>query len=151
HTDSAPAVMGNTPDVVGLLALRTARSGGDTVLVSAQTLHNIMRDERPDLLERLYAPYHFDRAIEINPGESKTLHAPVFTHRGALAIRYFRYYIPKGHSVAGEPLSAFDLEALDFLEQVANRPEVQVHFAMERGDIQFVSNTFVLHSRTAFE
>ncbi len=151
HTDSSPALMGNTPDVVGLLALRAAKSGGETVLVSAQTLHNILLEERPDLLERLYAPYHFDRAVELNPGESRTLFAPVFSYNGALAVRYFRYYIPKGHEAAGAPLTEVDIEALDYLESAASRPEVEVSFAMERGDIQFVSNTFVLHSRTPFE
>ena len=31
------------------------------------------------------------------------------------------------------------------------REELAVTFQMERGDMQFVNNRFVLHSRTAFE
>ena len=31
------------------------------------------------------------------------------------------------------------------------RPELQVQFEMQRGDIQFTNNVFVLHSRTAFD
>jgi len=150
HTDSAPALLLNTPDVVGLFALRVAMSGGESKLVSAQTLHNLILRERPDLLERLYRPYHFDRSAEWRPGEPRTLDAPVFTYNGSLAIRYFRFYIPKGHDLAGEPLGPADTEPLDFLESVADREEIQAIFSMEPGDIQLVNNIFILHNRTGF-
>jgi len=151
HTDSAPALMGNTPDVIGLMALRVARSGGESALVSASTVHNVLRRENPRLLRRLYQPYHFDRSVEWRPGEDRTLFAPVFRWNGSLEVRYFRHYIPKGHALAEAPLGAEDVEALDALEEVANRPDLQVRFAMEPGDIQLVSNVFVLHSRTHYE
>ena len=150
HTDSAPALMGNTPDVVGLLALQVAKQGGASALVSAQTVHNVLLRERPDYLERLYAPYHFDRRAELRAGEPCTLFAPVLTYNGSVAVRYFRFYIPKGYELMHAPLTAADIEPLDFLDAVMNRTELQVHFEMQRGDMQFVSNRFVLHSRTAF-
>ncbi len=151
HTDSAPALMGSTPDAIGLLALQVAKSGGESKLVSACTLHNILREERPDCLARLYRTYHFDRRAEIRPGEPQTLKAPIFTYEDALVIRYFRFYIPKGHDLAGAPLAAEDIEAMDYLESITGREELQVCFDMQRGDIQLVSNNFVLHSRTPFE
>jgi len=151
HTDSAPALLGNTPDVVGLLALQVAKSGGASALVSAHAVHKILQAERPDYLARLHQPYHFDRRAELRPGEPPTLLAPVFTNDGSLRVRYFRFYIPKGHEVAGVPLTASDQEPLDYLEEVMNRPELAITFEMERGDIQFVNNTTILHSRTAFE
>jgi hypothetical protein len=151
HTDSAPSLMGNTPDIVGLLALRVARSGGASKLVSAQTLHNVIQSSRPDHLTRLYQPYHFDRSVELRAGEPQTLHAPIFRYRDALSVRYFRYYIPKGHDLAKTPLRETDVEPLDSLDDAANRDELQVSFDMQRGDMQFVNNTFILHSRTAFE
>ena len=151
HTDSSAAYAGYTPDIVSLLALQTAKSGGMTAIVSAQTLHNILREERPDCLQRLYAPYFFDRRAELRPGESPTLFAPVFTFRDALAIRYFRFNLMKGHETACAPLTQADSEAIDVLESVSRREELAVSFPMQRGDIQFVNNRFVLHSRTAFE
>lgn len=150
HTDGAPAWMGVTPDVLGLFALRTARSGGASVLVSGQTVHNVILQERPDCLEQLYKPYYFDRTAETRPGDSAFLRAPVFRFDGSLCTRYFRYYITQGHALAGVPLQDADLEALDVLEDVTNRPELQAVFEMEPGDIQLVSNFFVLHSRTAY-
>lgn len=151
HTDSAPVMAGHFPEIVGLLALATAKSGGESAIVSAATLHNIVLAERPDLLDRLYAPYHFDRRAELPPGAPPTLFAPVFTYRGRVAIRYLRFYIPKGHEQAGVPLTAADLEPLDFIDEAMQRPEMPVTFAMDPGDMQFVNNVFILHSRTAFE
>jgi len=151
HTDSSAAYAGYTPDIVSLLALRTAKAGGTTGIVSAQTVHNILREERPDCLQRLYAPYYFDRRAELRPGESPTLLAPVFACGDSLSIRYFRFNVARGHETAGAPLTPPDSDALDFLESVCRREELAVRFPMERGDMQFVNNRFVLHSRTAFE
>src|ERR1051325_8415940 len=58
HTDSSAAYAGYTPDIVSLLAFQPAKTGGMTALVSAQTVHNILLQERPDCLERLYAPFY---------------------------------------------------------------------------------------------
>ena len=151
HTDSAPMFQCHTPDIVALFALQTAKSGGSTALVSAQTLHNIILEERPDCLERLYRGYHFDRRAELKPGESPTLFAPIFTFDGCLKIRHFPFYIHKAPEITGIALTAADIEPLEFLDSVCQREGLTVTFDMEPGDMQFVSNTFILHSRTAYE
>ncbi len=151
HTDSAPVMAGFFPEIVGLLALHTAKRGGESAIISGSTLHNVVLDERPNLLDRLYAPYHFDRRAELPEGEAPTLLAPVFTYRNGVAIRYLRFYIPKGHELVGAPLTAADIEPLDFIDAVMTRPELPVTFDMEPGDMQFVNNVFILHSRTEFE
>jgi alpha-ketoglutarate-dependent taurine dioxygenase len=151
HTDSSACYAGYTPDIVSLLGLQTAKTGGLTALVSAQTVHNILRRERPECLRRLYEPYYFDRRAELRPGDSPTLFAPVFSCDQALAIRFFRFNLVKGHETAGVPLTPADLEAVEALEDVCRRQELAVRFAMQRGDMQFVNNRTVLHSRTAFE
>jgi alpha-ketoglutarate-dependent taurine dioxygenase len=151
HTDSSAAYAGYTPDIVSLLALQTAKEGGQSALVSAQTLHNILRADFPDDLRRLYRPYYFDRRAELRPGESATLEAPVFSFAGALAVRYFRFNLMRGHETAGVKLTGADLEPLARLEEICHRPDLPVTFEMERGDMQFVNNRFILHSRTAFE
>ena len=150
HTDSSAAYAGYTPDIVALLALCTARSGGLSKIVSAQTVHNLLREERPDYLRRFYEPFYFDRRAELRPGESPTILTPVFAYKDTLSIRYFRFNLLRGHETAGVPLTTADLDALDFFESVCRREELAVSFQMERGDMQFVNNRFVLHSRTGF-
>ena len=48
HTDSC--------DMVALLCLKTAKSGGESALVSSMTIYNEMYEQRPDLLELLFQP-----------------------------------------------------------------------------------------------
>jgi hypothetical protein len=151
HTDSPSRVAGNTPDAIGLLVLRTAKTGGESALVSGYALHNILRKERPDVLRRLYRPFWVDRRAELPPGEDPVLPVPVFTFDGRLTVRYLRFYITKGQEWKGEPLRSADVEALDVFEEVMLRPGVAVKVPAERGDLQLVSNTFLLHSRTSYE
>lgn len=151
HTDGGPMFGGGTADVVGLLCLQEARSGGWSALVSAETVHNILRQERPDLLERLYGAYFWDRRAELADGESPVLEAPIFRWDRRLQVRHFPFYIHRAPEVTGVELGPRDREALEFLDQVLQRPGLAVMFAMERGDIQFIDNRRILHSRTAYE
>ncbi len=152
HTDSPSRVSGITPDFIGLLVLHTAKSGGDSVLASGYALHNVLREERPDILARLYRPFWVDRRAELPPGEEPVLPVPVFAFDdGKLTLRYLRFYITKGQEWKGEPLTEADLEALDTFEEVMHRPGMAVRVPMERGDMQWISNTFVLHSRAPYE
>src|SRR6266852_2828911 len=121
HTDSPSMLPGHTPDIVCLLALQTAKSGGESAIMSANTVHNVILAERPECLDRLYAPYHVDRRAELPPGEPPTLPVPVFAHDGRLAVRYLRLYITKGHEVAGAPLTSADTDPLDYLDDVMRR------------------------------
>jgi hypothetical protein len=151
HTDSPSRVAGHTPDYIGLLVLRTAKAGGESALVSGYAVHNILRKERPDVLRRLYQPFWVDRRAELPPGEDPVLPVPVFSFDGRLTLRYLRFYITKGQEWKSEPLTSEDIEALDVFEEVMRRPDVPVMIPLERGDLQLISNTFLLHSRTSDE
>jgi hypothetical protein len=48
-------------DVVALLCLRRAKSGGLSSIVSSMAVHNVMAQRRPDLVARLYQPFPVDR------------------------------------------------------------------------------------------
>ena len=54
HTDGS--------DLVGLLCLRTARSGGLSCVANAVAIHNQLVRERPDLAAALYEPLPYDTA-----------------------------------------------------------------------------------------
>ncbi|MDP3983802.1 MAG: TauD/TfdA family dioxygenase, partial [Acidimicrobiia bacterium] len=54
HADQLPV------DVLGLFCVRAARSGGSSALVSVDAVHNVVLEERPDLLEVLYQPFNLD-------------------------------------------------------------------------------------------
>ena len=145
HTDSC--------DVVGLLCLRTAKSGGLSSLVSSTTIFNEMRRLRPDLLRVLLAPIKTDRRGEVPEGGKPYFSIPVFNwHEGLLSAIYQRQYIESARRFPGvAPLTAVQIEALDLFDELANDPHLNLTMELQPGDIQLVHNHTILHDRTAFE
>lgn len=145
HTDSC--------DVVGLLCLRPAKSGGLSSLVSSTTIFNEIRRRRPDLARVLLGPIETDRRGEIPTGAEPYFSIPVFNwHKGYLSAIYQRQYIESARRFPGvPPLTSEQLEALDMLDALANDPALNLEMELQRGDIQLVHNHTILHDRTAFE
>jgi len=145
HTDSC--------DVVGLLCLRTAKSGGLSSLVSSTTIFNEMRRRRPDLLRVLLDPIETDRRGEVPEGGKPYFSIPVFNwHEGLLSAIYQRQYIESARRFPGvAPLSPLQFQALDLFDELANDPSLNFAMDLQPGDIQFVHNHTILHDRTAFE
>ncbi|HYT89788.1 MAG TPA: TauD/TfdA family dioxygenase [Gemmataceae bacterium] len=150
HTDNSFGT--EILDYVGLLCLRTARSGGLSQMVSAVAVHNVLRERDPDALQTLYQPFHFDQRGGVRPGEAPTTVAPVFERRGdELLCRYLRYWIHTGHEKANVPLTPAQQHALDALDAVAADPALRVEFALAPGQMYFINNRWILHNRTAFD
>ena len=144
HTDSA--------DVVGLLCIREAKEGGKSLLVSAETIYNRMKQERPDLLEKLFDPIATDRRGEIPDGAKPYMEIPVLSWlEGYLTVFYQRQYIESAQRFDGAMrLSAEHVEALDMFDALANNPELCFGMQLQPGDLQFVYNHSQLHDRTGF-
>jgi hypothetical protein len=135
-------------DVVGLLCVRTALSGGASRIVSAGEVHNIISTERPDLLPIFYGGFYNSRRGHGQATSSARV--PVFAS-GSHGLEC--YYLPATIRQAAEEgyaLSGADEEALGFLEAVANRPGVFLDMDFRVGDIQFLNNRTILHSRTDY-
>ena len=145
HTDSC--------DVVGLLCLRTAKSGGLSSLVSSTTIFNEMRRRRPDLLKVLLDPIETDRRGEVPKGGKPYFSIPVFNwHEGLVSAIYQRQYIESARRFPGvAPLGPLQIQALDLFDELANDPELNLMMELQPGDMQFVHNHTILHDRTAFE
>ncbi len=139
-------------DIVGLLCLRHAKEGGLSSLVSGMTIYNVILNEHPEYLPVLYRGFRFDRR-EQNPRFLKSISdlIPIFSNvDGDLSIRYVRSIINAASIKLNQPLSNFEVEILDFIESVTERPGVLLNMGFQEGDIQFVNNYTVLHARTAF-
>ncbi len=145
HTDSC--------DVVGLLCLKTARSGGLSALVSSVTIFNEMRRRRPDLARLLFQPIATDRRGEVPVGQKPYFLIPVFNWcEGHLSAIYQRQYIDSAQRFPDAPrLTPALTEALDLFDALANDPALHFTMALEPGDVQLVNNHTLLHDRTGFE
>lgn len=138
-------------DYVGLLCLKTAKSGGISQNVSGYAVHNTLLEEHPDVLQTLYQPLHVDRRGGFREGEPPTVRRPVIAWDGSeIVVRYLRYWIEVGQEKAGKPLTADERRALDVFDAVLARPELRVEFSLKPGQMYFINNRWILHNRTAF-
>ncbi len=144
HTDSA--------DVVGLLCLKEAMEGGDSLLVSAETIYNHMRQTRPDLLALLFDPIATDRRGEVPEGQQPFMTIPPLSwHAGRLTVFYQRQYIDSAQRFDGAMrLTPAHIEALDMFDALANDERLHLKMRLQPGDMQFVYNHAQLHDRTGF-
>jgi hypothetical protein len=144
HTDSA--------DVVGLLCLREAKQGGDSLLVSTASVYNEIRAKRPDLASVLFREIPTDRRGEVPEGRNPWFDIPVLSwHAGRLTGMYQRQYIDSSQRFPEAPrLTPEVVEALDLFDATANAPHLGLTMRLAPGDMQFVHNHGMLHDRTGF-
>lgn len=145
HTDSA--------DIVGLMCLKTAKSGGGSLLVSTETIYNEMNKQRPDLLKVLFEPIATDRRGEVPEGERPFFEIPVLNwFQGKLTGMYQRQYIESAQRFPEtKRLTQQHIEAFDLFDKLANDPKLHMRMDLKQGDLQFVYNHSQLHDREGFE
>jgi len=141
-------------DVIGMLCLVKALSGGVSGYASAHTIYNEILASRPALLEPLFAGFRYHRRGEQLPGEPPITPGPVpvlSSCEGELSVVFLRAYMEMAAKELGEPLLEPEVAALDYFEEVAARPDVKLDFILEPGEAIFFNNCTMLHNRTAFE
>jgi len=145
HTDSC--------DIVALLCLKPAKRGGLSSLTSSMTVYNVMREQRPDLLARLFIPLATDRRGEVPDGKLPWFDIPVFNqHEGRLSAIYAPHYVRSSQRFPdARRLTAEDMAALEMFDRLAEDPTLRLDMEFRPGDMQFVHNHTTLHDRTAFE
>jgi len=144
HTDAG--------DMVGLLCLRRSLEGGLSSIVSSVTVHNEILANHPEYLGLLYNGFYYIRreAALTERGVSERP-IPVFGARdGVVSCRYIRNQINAGAVKRGVPLTTLEQAALDYLDECTRRPDLKLDMDLEPGDIQFINNYTILHSRTGF-
>ena len=148
HTDNSYNL---PPNYVSLLCLETAKEGGLSGLISFYTTHNIMLNEYPEVLQRLYEPFWFERHREHAPNDNLVSRKPMFEYDGkTLGVSLGLSRINDGYKLMKEILDDETATALDTLGKVLERPGLGKTFTFSRGQIQIVNNRKLGHRRTAF-
>jgi len=149
HTDNS--YNNAAPHYVGLLCLRTAMEGGVSGIVSFATAHDEMKRRHPELLERLFKPFHFDRQREHAPGDVMTTFHPMLEHEGGrLIARLSHFQVKNGYKLAGIPIDNAGAAALEAFEAILNEPGMSARFHFEPGQMQLIDNRALGHKRTSF-
>ena len=146
HTDTA--------DVVALIVMRTAKSGGRSMICSSVAIRNEIAATRPDLLAELYKPFYWSWKGQEAPGESPYYQQPIYTeHDGKFSCRHIWTHVLAAHENFPElpPLTDRQLEAVALVNDLANDPRFHFSMMFEPGDIQLLNNHVTYHARTEFE
>jgi len=139
-------------DIVGLCCLETAQSGGLSAVASSVAVYNAMLRSRPDLVKVLSQPFYADRRGEESEGQKPYYITPIFIwHKGRMFNRFNRTFIDSAQRFNEVPrLTKLQIEALDTVAAYCKDSVFRLDMKLERGDMQFVNNYCVLHSRTAY-
>lgn len=154
HTNEKLAYHTDHSDSVGLLCLNPSKSGGLSTLASAITVHNELVRRRPDLVPHLHQPFAFDHRGEQPEAWKRPFYlSPAYTvHNGRLSVYMSRSAIYAAQRFDGAPkLSDEADEALNLMQDLCHEDGIRLDMTFKPGDVQFLSNYTILHSRTAYE
>jgi hypothetical protein len=143
HTDAC--------DYVGLLCLQTPMSGGASRIASSVTVYNTMLKSRPELVEALCGDYYRSRSGEISAGDLPYFAQPIFSfHEGYFSATGAGAVIDKAQKLPGVPkFTPVQKEAIEVYRQTVNEIALDIDF--KRGDIQFLNNFVMLHTRREYQ
>lgn len=136
-------------DVVALLCVRPALSGGRSIVVSAVAVHNAMVREHPELAEVLYEPWWRDLRRGDDPDGFAA--SPVFAvdEQDRLVADYGPDYIRSAQRSPHVPrLTRRQRDAMAAMDELMSRLAVTMDF--QPGDMQFLNNHAVWHRRTEY-
>jgi hypothetical protein len=161
-SNEALAFHSDTTDVLALLCVRSAPSGGDTALVSSlRVFHELAALDARDALAALRTGfvYAYPDTAQVTEGDTARRLAvlerervPVFSERcGRISCRYLRAFIELAEHRHGRRLSDTERRALDLFDRIAARRDLQLRLRLEPGDLLLVNNYTALHARTAFD
>jgi len=140
-------------DVVGLLCLRTARRGGTSRIASSVTVYDELLARRPDLVPLLYEPFPLDVRNEDASGRLRWIPIPPCCFAdGRLRTFYHSDYFRSVTRHDDVPPFTPEKQALiDLYEEIAATPGIYLDMELRPGDVQWLSNHTIVHSRTAYE
>lgn len=145
HADSS--------DVVGLLCLKTGKSGGESRIVSSVAIFNEIAEKHPEYLGLLFSGIVADwQGNEQPEGFNPVYKYPIYSYYdGKLSCKYVRSAFELAPKKTGINLSAAELEVLEYVDTLANSDQFYLEMGFQKGDMQFLNNYTCLHSRTEYE
>ncbi len=145
HSDAA--------DSTCLFFLQGSKSGGLTRLASSVAVHNEIIRRRPDRMQLLYEPMTVSWQSNQPPGERGWYMQPVYGRAGDDVCCA---YVPTNVTLAAQnvgapPLTGEQIDAVNYVREVASEPQFWVERQLEAGAMLFCNNHTAFHMRTEFE
>jgi hypothetical protein len=151
QTSTSLAYHCDSSDIVGLLCVRPARSGGVSTIISSVAVHDELVRTAPDAADLLHQQWWHDR--KTGDDRDSFFRCSIFGERdGKLFAHYGRSYMESASRHPDIPaLSPERVRALDTLDAVTNSPEFVLNMDFRVGDIQLLNNYRVMHARTEYQ
>lgn len=155
HTDGA--------DLVGLLCMAKALSGGESDIVSTHHVWNTLQREHPDVARTMATGnWFFDRKGDRSQEQDEWYTGPLVylepeTAKGGERRLWSRFdpmnltslgRLQEGPNARLPPLSPEQRHALKVFDDTCSR--LALHMVLDPGDIQLLHNPQVFHARTAY-
>ncbi len=149
HNDGAATPL--PPEYVGLLMLQAPRSGGLSRAFSVASGYNWLLDHHPEVLPRLYSDFTYFRMREHDASEPACVSAPFLHSDGkGLKARVGPYQMKSAFEMGEAEMDDATAEAVNALDELFEQDHLAAEFYMAPGQLQFVNNQMIVHSRTEF-
>ena len=145
HTDGV--------DIVSLLCLQKAKSGGESSISSSVFVHDEMWRRDKDLWAAMYEPFWRDRRGEVPEGKKPYYPSAMFHYYdGRLSTTYSRDYAESCDRFPElPPMTERQIAALDLFASITEHKDTRLDMEFEPGDVQILHNHQILHARNDFE
>lgn len=134
-------------DVVGLLCLRQAKSGGRSAVLSTVAVHDEIVRTHPELADLLYQPWWHDAR------DGTVWQRPLYERdeAGRLCAAWGLDYLRSAQRDKDvPPFTPAQSALLDLLERLTNDPRFAFTMDLHPGDLQLLNNHVTMHNRTAY-
>ena len=144
HSDSS--------DVVGLMCMRAAKSGGASILISGTTIYNEVVRRRPDLVSLMHEPWHYDWYRQDHDAPVRYYTSPMVSYVDGVFSMYAGSSIIRSAQDYPEVprMTPAQYELLDLLDEIFLVEGLALEMDFRPGDIQWLLNYAALHSRTSY-
>lgn len=134
-------------DVVGLLCLRPAKSGGRSAVLNTVAVHDEILRAHPELVDLLYQPWWHDArngTFQQRPLYTRDAHGRL---SAAWGLDYLRSAQRGADVLAFTPAQS---ALVDLLEELTNDPRFAFTMDLRAGDLQLLNNHVTMHNRSAY-
>ena len=155
YSTAAAANPHNDPsDCVGLLCVRTSPQGGTSMIASATAIYNRILETHPEHLSVLARGFPHAVRGEGNTRSTSETTPPIPVYSwfgGKLSCCLNSKSSKTARELENSSLSDDEVAAIKAVEDLVEDPEFCLTMDFRPGDIQFLNNYVILHTRTAFQ
>ncbi len=141
-------------DVVALMCLQTAKSGGTSKVTSSMAVVDEVKRLRPDLIPVMQQPFYYSYQGTNDATQPPFYKCPILGDDPEFfSLRANRKNVTAAQRDFPEVprLTPEQIELLDLLDAILPDDKFCYSMQLDRGDLQLLNNYVVIHSRTNFD